>query len=321
MRLLRGAPVVLLAALLLIPAVALAQSKADRDAARAHAIAGKKLFEAGKLDDSIDRFQKAEAIIHAPPHLLYIARVLDKQGKVLAARDTYAELVAEPVDATTPRAFKRAVDEGKSELPAVQARVPKLTVRVAGPEARAVTLTIDGAAAEVGQAQELETGEHAVAADADGWTGASQRVSLKVSDAKEVTLTLGAAIMAPPHADEPDESASSELPILPIAIAGVGVAGLVVGTVTGVIALNKAHELKTICEGLDPCPSENEKLKKSAEKYATVSTVTLVVGGVLVAGGTTWLLIELLGGSEANEADAWMRPQLGPGYLGVEGSF
>jgi hypothetical protein len=37
----------------------------------------------GTLPDALDLFSRAESIIHAPPHLLYIARAHDKLGKLV----------------------------------------------------------------------------------------------------------------------------------------------------------------------------------------------------------------------------------------------
>src|SRR5690606_37023279 len=79
-----GAALVL--ALSIEPTLAHAQEdESKRAAARILATDGLRAFEEGRWDAAIDQFQRAEALVHAPPHLLYVARALAKQGKLAKA--------------------------------------------------------------------------------------------------------------------------------------------------------------------------------------------------------------------------------------------
>src|SRR5881394_718863 len=87
-----------------LPAAAQDQSK-EVDAARALASAGRELFEKGEYDKALQRFQGAEAIFHAPPHLLFIARSQQKLGHLTAARDVYKKLIGEKLPSSAPEVF------------------------------------------------------------------------------------------------------------------------------------------------------------------------------------------------------------------------
>jgi hypothetical protein len=74
------------------------------------------------------------------------------------------------------------------------------------------------------------------------------------------------------------------------AIGGVGVAGLVVGSIFGAVASSKWSSAKNDCgAGCGPtAPAQGEKSTASSD--ATISTVAFVVGGVLAAGGVVLYL-------------------------------
>jgi hypothetical protein len=76
-----------------------------------------------------------------------------------------------------------------------------------------------------------------------------------------------------------------------IAIGGVGVAGLVLGTVSGIVALSKNAQVRDACGGnVSQCnamrgSSDVTGPRDAAESAATMSTVGFVLGGALVASG------------------------------------
>src|SRR4051812_5156740 len=71
------------------PGVAGAQTDHDRAAARSAAEAGADAFEQGHFERSLEFFGRAEQLVHAPPHLLYMARSFVKLGRLVDARETY----------------------------------------------------------------------------------------------------------------------------------------------------------------------------------------------------------------------------------------
>src|SRR5688572_15358697 len=95
-------------ATLALASSAWSQSPADRAQARTHADAGLKHFKAGEYDEAIAELSKAEKLVHAPPHLLYIARSHHKSGRLGEARTTYRAILDEKLDPKAPAAFHKA---------------------------------------------------------------------------------------------------------------------------------------------------------------------------------------------------------------------
>src|SRR5687767_9631626 len=85
----------------LAPAVALAPppSAEDRDAARKLADKGAELFDAGRYEESVEYFRKADERVHAPTFVLAIAQAYAKTGKLVEARDQYQRVIDEKLPA------------------------------------------------------------------------------------------------------------------------------------------------------------------------------------------------------------------------------
>src|SRR5437763_5070375 len=103
-------------AVLLVVSPAAAQNAKGPEAARALAEAGREKFEQGEYAQAIAEFEHAEAVFHAPPHLLFIARARVKLGKLLQAREDYRRIVAEPLPRGAPPAFDKAKEDAKKDL-------------------------------------------------------------------------------------------------------------------------------------------------------------------------------------------------------------
>src|SRR5262249_44867150 len=102
--LLRAAAVV--SACVLAAPHASAQSDENRAAARAAATEGARAMSEKRYADAVDLFTRAEALVHAPPHLLYIARALAAQGKLVRAQETYVKIGRETLPPNAPKAFR-----------------------------------------------------------------------------------------------------------------------------------------------------------------------------------------------------------------------
>jgi hypothetical protein len=220
------------------PAVALAAgSFADREAARTLAGQGYDAFEGGMYDRAIDLFRQAEARYHAPPHLLYIARAQTKLGKLLDAEATYQRIADEKLAADAPAPFKEAQATARIELLQAHAMVPTLIVTLAGAPPPGVEVILDGKALgpdELGQPLRRDPSEHAIVVQIPGLPSTSRTIVLKPGEQAQVALPVGAP------------SAPSVVP--GAVLVGVGAAGLVVGTVAGVLLRSKASTSLRVTE-------------------------------------------------------------------------
>src|SRR6187399_2839785 len=67
----------------------------DRAAARSAADAGADAFDQQRYADAVELFGRAEKLVHATPHLLFIARSLVKLGRLVEAHETYLKIQRE----------------------------------------------------------------------------------------------------------------------------------------------------------------------------------------------------------------------------------
>ena len=193
-------------------ALAAGPTTADREAARNLATRGFELFQSKDYEHAIESFEKAESKIHAPPHWLYIARSQAKLGKLLAAKATYGQILAEKLPEAAPQPFRDAQASAKSELAEVEVLIPSIELTLTGIGAPHASVQIDGQpfpASAIGHAYQADPGlrrlvvtvagnapiERAVTLKADGGT---ERVSVAVDDAPSsgvapivVAFTLG----------------------------------------------------------------------------------------------------------------------------------
>lgn len=289
-----------------------AAAQADREQARALGEEGLEHFAASRWQEAHDRFEQADRLFHAPTLTLYMARCQAKLGRPLAARALYERLLAEPVPASAPRPFLEAQASARTELAEVDARVGRLTVVVTGGEA---SVAIDGVAAEGADLTKrpVDPGEHTIEVTAPGQPPVRRTVT--VAQGAEEAVTISVSRAAPPPPPPPREEEGSMVPAL-VAF-GVGAAGLGVGSVTGILALSKASDLKDQCDG-NRCAAALETDRDAVDTLSTISTIGFVVGGVGVATGVVLLVVRP--GGDAAETTAW-RATAGPGRIDVRGAF
>ena len=185
-------------------------SDAERAAARDLFKQGDELQRAGKFAEALDKFQRAEQVIHAPTNVLRIAECQAAMGRLVEAAESYRQVTRWQLAAGSPPAFQSAIDQAKGELAQVEPRVPKVLVQVTPPppQGSQPQLVIDGATvpfALVGEQIPLDPGEHKLQATAAGQASPEVTVNLKERETKNVALQLqpvpgGGAVVAPPPA-------------------------------------------------------------------------------------------------------------------------
>lgn len=112
---------------------------------------------------------------------------------------------------------------------------------------------------------------------------------------------------APPAApSEPPRHRS----VLPYVVMGAGGAGLISGTIFGLMANSRKNAAID-----EPVQAQASDLRDKGRTFATVSNVTFVVGGVLVAAGAVWWVLD---GASVKRS---VRVGIGPGFLQLGGSL
>ena len=320
-------------------APALAVTDEERAGARAAADAGATAMDQQRWADAITYFQKAESLVHAPPHLLNIARAHEKLGQLVEAREAYMKVAREELPANAPKVFRQAQTEARAELDAIEPRVPRVSVVVQGSGDLPVKVHMNGSVVPdglVGVPRPLNPGSYEFQAFADGAQSTPSTLMLREGAKETVVLTLQAGTGAPPTAvpvaaataptEQPDaaqEGGTSGLRIASYVSFGVGVVGLGVGTAFALSSSSKRSEADDICnlEGEFSCPvdrrDEVAQLDSDADSAKTMSIVGFVVGGVGVATGVT--LFILSGNNDKKSAS--ITPWVGLNMAGVRGRF
>lgn len=319
-------------ALCLAPAAARADiSDADRATARALAFEGQDALDRRDYAVAYDRFSRADAILHAPTLLIGAARALVGLGRWVEAQEAYGRIVREGVPAGAPEQFSLAIEEARRELQALTPRIPSVTVVVKGPSS--ATVTIDNApipAAAIGARRPADPGEHVIRASAPGHTSGEAKVTLAEGANETVTLELQPAA-APDGAggspggapDQVSAGGGSSRKTLAFVALGVGGAGLILGGVTGALALGKHGELEDACTlgNGTGCPPAQQDNLDSYHTMGTLSTIGFIAGGVGVTAGVVLLVTAPSSAPAQAQRGAWIAPRVGLGYVGAEGRF
>jgi pentatricopeptide repeat protein len=304
-----------------------AQSDEDRATARAAATEGATAFQEGHFDKAIDLFTRAEGLVHAPPHLLYLARSYMKLGRLVHAHEVYVKMQREDLAANAPRAFVDAQAAGAEDMKALEARLPRVKVVVQGTTSDAATVTIDGtvlSAAAVGLPRPMDPGHHDFVAKAEGRKSGSFSLELKEGAQETVTLTLDREDTpepAPGPAPAPAGEGSGTKTLAYVAW-GVGAVGLVTGTIFLLSNRSNRDDADALCPN-GACPaskrSDIQELDDSADRAATLAWISYGVGIAGIAAGTA--LFFLSGPRKAQATTASVRPWVGPRSVGLVGRF
>ena len=318
--------VVLLGAALFATSARAEPTEADRATARALALEGHTALKKKDYVTAADRFGRADSLVHAPTLVVDWARALQGLGRYVEAHEKYELVLREGVDSSSPKSWLRALEDAKKELDALKPRLGWVTVILKEPAEASVT--IDGALvppAAVGVKRAADPGFPEVTVSAPGYEPFKQLVTVGPGEEKTVEVSLRklpevrASSTAPIDAYRPRQSNGARRALTYVAFS-VGGAGLVAGGVTGALALRKRGQLQDRCLDDGRCPPSQSKRISTYRAFGTASGVTLAIG---VAGLTTGLVLLLTEpkSHDAARAGLRVRPVLGLGTIGAEGSF
>jgi hypothetical protein len=294
---------------------------------------GGEALDQKNYEAAADRFGRADALVHAPTLLLGLARAQVGLRKYVEAGENYQRIIREGVAPGAPPAFAKALQDAQREVKAI---TPKLAwVKITLKEPATSTVTVDGAElprAALDVKRAFNPGNHVLKATADGYTPATTTIDLTEGDSKAVTLTLEPASSAgPAQAAAPaavsvdvapitspgasDSASGSHQKTFGLVGLGVGAAGLVVGTVAGVVAMGRHSTLENDCPN-GKCPRSIGDTIDGFRSMATISTIGFVVGGLAAAGGGVLLLT-----APRPAQTGRLQPYVGLGGVGARVAF
>lgn len=322
-----------LSALSLAPLTAHGQS--GESAAQAEALfrEGKQLLKDGKTDQACQKLEGSYRLDPAVGTLMNLADCHEKLGK-------HASAWAEFLSAATLSKRRGESDRetvARDRATALEPKLIKLTivvpaaVKVDGLEVRRDGALVDPAS--FGSATPVDPGKHSITARATGrkestttveTAGEGKAFTVEIKPL-EIDDTPKPVVSAPP----PTATATTPPPAPPppprtratvgLVLGGVGAAGIVVGSVFGLMAKSKWSSAN--CSN-KICPTQSQQDDStSAKSLATVGTVGFAVGGALLATGAV-LYFTAPSGDSAGHAIS-VSPAAGPdgGGLLMRGRF
>jgi hypothetical protein len=302
-----------------------APSPADRSAARALAEEGEAALQRNDYAIAADLFTRAEALVHAPTILLELAKAQMGLGKLVEAHENLQRVVREGVPAGSPKQWTKALEEANREADQLGKRIPWVTITVDGAEAPSVSIDdVPLAAAEVGVKRPVDPGSHTIRVTAQGAAPAEQKFTIAEGQTQDYPIHLmvlprpasSAAFPLPPA---PDTTRSTQTKRLAgFGLVGLGGAGIIAGTVTGIMAISKHSKLSKECVDGKLCGPDQQNDLNAYRTLGVVSTVSFIVGAAAGAGGVYLLLKNP---SPQVTTGLAMSPFVGLGTAGIQGAF
>lgn len=270
------------------------QDKAVAEALFDQAVA---LLKQGDAASACPKLAESQRLDPAPGTLLYLGDCYEKTGKIAAAWATFREASA------SARAAGQAPREelAKKRAAILEKDLPYVAL-VGADKSAATEIKLDGT--PLGRALwdgeiPVDPGEHSVVVSAPGYE--TWRGAVKVGKGEHGRLTVPPlektkgvdappppprTVETPPPPPPPADDGPPRRWQKPVAlgVAGAGLVAVGVGSFFGLRAFSKWSDAEAQCPA-DRCTGDGRALADSASSAATISTVSFVAGGVLVAGG------------------------------------
>ncbi len=279
------------------PAWAQAPSREDRAAAVALFEEAKALMDARNYAEACPKFARALELAHGVGIQLNLALCYEQLGKLASAWTHHLQVVAETERTRDDPVAMKRLELARAHVAALEPRLTRMVVRVQAP-VPGLSLSRDDLALDPtqwGVPIPVDPAEYQVVARAPGHVAWRQRVDARGAG-KQITVVV------PPLEPLPDATGYYAGAAV---LGGVGVIGIGVGTVAGILALDKRAEADAFCPSDDACYTPGAELVADATTLAHVSTIGFAVGGAALAAG---LVVLLLSPGEDSELSAALTP-------------
>jgi len=273
------------------------------DAAAAQALfdQGKALMTAGKAVEACPKFAESQRLDPGVGTLLNLAACYEAAGRLASAWSTFLEAESAARLAGSAEGLEVSRDRASALAP----RLSKILLTVAANAPLDLEIQRDGVLvgrAQWGLAIPADPGQHTIVAHAPGRTPWQRDIDLTEPGATievaipELALAPpppppAAAAPAPapppepPSKDGKESSALGTQHYVALGVGGLGVVGVVVGSIFGLQSMAKGDEAALHCDGGDCRDMEGVTLLDDARSAGNVSTIAFIVGGVGLAGG------------------------------------
>ncbi|HEX7666487.1 MAG TPA: hypothetical protein VF407_18300 [Polyangiaceae bacterium] len=312
----------LVAGVVLLLACTSASAQDDPRKAQAQAIFGDGLKEhdGGHEEAALAKFEDAYRIYPSPNVLFNIGREQQLLGRNLEAIRNYRACIGDPLlNPSNASLASTYIRELQTKLGRIEITAPK-----------DAQVEIDGVLQTGGSPYDVQPGDHKVTVTAKSGKKAEKSCHLETGDAigMDVSKELGGDLA--PQIGGPEKPADDKQwfppPTGAIIVGGVGIVGLGLGVGFGLSSMS-AHDSAQTMAASHPCsvPSSQachdlEDKNSSVSSMSTLSIVSYIAGGALVAGGVVWWLVAP---RHKSGSEIGITPAVGPknAGLGLHGSF
>jgi hypothetical protein len=283
----------------------------ERETARSLMDEGDAFKQAGDLEQALERYRAAHAIMRVPTTGLEVARTQAELHHLVDATTTAIEVANSAPGPNEPALFAQARAAAGVLVESLRARVPSLTLKIE-PIGVIYELRIDSVLVPEGahgHPFKLDPGEHTILVQAPGYRAWSEPIVIAESQRIErridlVSIRPARVLEDPPPFASAKKSAATNISVRyhqadldadtaartrGYVALGTGSAVLVAGIISGIAAVSMSEDAKDRCAG-SRCPPSAEPAISRANTLANVSNVTLAFGVLGVGYG----LFELL---------------------------
>ncbi len=273
------------------------------------------LFEQERCDQALPKFEAVVAETGSPNARIYVARCLKNEGRLDEAYEQMRQTVSDATQrAETEDKYVPTRDSAAAELALLEPKVGKLVVAVVEPPEGTVVYigTRELSGEQLGVPVAVMPGTLDVRAEAPGRTSVVREVEVAAGKTRTITLTMDEAEdpdISNQIPDEPTGSGGSMGPIriTGFVVTGLGVAGLAVGAGLAAKAQSDFDALDEECQSMT-CPEGEQGRVDDGRMLTTVANASLIVGGILAAGGAAMIIF----GGEGDDGDASARLEVSP---------
>jgi hypothetical protein len=296
---------------------------ATRAAARSLGFEGVVDLEHGRYAEAQEKLERAYAIVRVHTLGLWSARALVKRGRLAQAAERYLEVATMPVVKGDAAVQAEARATAATERAALMPRVPAVRLVLSGLPAKAVRITLDGAAfdtALLGVFVPVNPGSHEI--EAEGTVLVRRRLDLAEGERQTVMLDLPAL---PTLGTEPERAATASSTARTrsmrlagaAGLCGVGLASLVAGGIAGGVAAAQWSAAQAACPMESVCASDDgHRLSRLARASGAVANVAFGVAGLSAVGA-----LVLWAAAPSRSAAGSVRVGVGPSGLATGGLF
>lgn len=338
-----------------LPASAMAQTANADAVAEGLFREGKRLLAAGQIDEACAKLAESDRLVPALGTLLNLALCFDKQGKTASAWSAFASASSRAARTSQPARARFA--QGQADR--LEKTLSRVSVQVPAPVAGLV-VRFDGkelGSGAWGSPVPVDPGVHTVEASAPQRKAWSQKITVEqgpgqsIVQVPELQSALppsapAVAAVVPQPAPAPQPAASPPPPPAAVAapsdappplrsdtpgrravgytLGGVGVVAAGVGTVFGVIALDRVNTAKSDCPGGAGAPCTTLRGYDASSDAHWASGIATASFGLAIAtlGVGAYLLLT---GQGPDAADSKARGLstlfVAPGRAGIEGRW